>query len=234
MIEGKMNNWMIWFFAAMWILFPLIYSAKTIRSLILGWRIPTTWISALPSQGWVEVIGKVKGNPTKSLLKNSECAYWQFEVQEYQSGGKGGGRWKTVRKESSGPFEVDDMTGRVNIQAGDTDLVMNNESAIDVDQQTKASLQNLGVKTQGFLGFNKKLRVYERLIAPEEEILVLGKIQKSADSISLSGNSIAPLVISNLSKGEMLKTLSWRGLRPLILTYLAGLAFLIFLYFASR
>jgi hypothetical protein len=224
-----MDSWIIWFIAATWILGPLIYSASTIRNLVLGWRIPTTWISALPSQGWVEVIGKIKGDPIQSLLMKSECAFWQLEVKEYQSSGRGGGRWRTVHKESSGPFEVDDMTGRINILVGDTDLVMNNESAIkDLDQGIKTSLENLGVKTKGFLGINKKLRVYERLIAPEEEILVLGKIQKGEGIISISGGSIVPLVISNLSKGEMTKTFLRRAARQMIFPYLIGLAFIVF------
>jgi hypothetical protein len=226
-----MDTWIIWFIAASWILFPLIYSAGTIRKIFLGWRIPTTWISALPGQGWVQIVGKVKGDPIKSLLKKSDCAYWQFEVKEYHSGGKGGGYWKTVRKESSGPLVIDDMTGRINIQAGKTDLVLDNEYAVEVDQQTKTALQNLGVETKGFSGFNKKLRVYERLIAPEEEILVLGTIKKSEEPISISGVSIVPLVISNLSKGEMLKALFRRSAWPMILPLLMGFAFLVYILY---
>ncbi len=228
-----MNNWIFWLFIIGGILSPLLFSARSIWNILLGWRIPTTWISALPSQGWVQIVGRIKGEAVKSWLKNSECAYWQLEVKEYQSGGRGGGRWKTVHKESSGPFEVDDMTGRINIQTtGNADLVLNNEAAIEnLDDPTKAKLESIGIKTKGFLGFKKKLRVYEQLIAPGEEILVLGKFQKNPEMISISGGSITPLVISNLSKGEMLKTYSWRTIRPLIIPYLFSFAFIAFLIY---
>ena len=225
-----MDNWIFWLIIIGAIISPFIYLAGSIRNLFLGWRLPTTWISALPSQGWVEIVGKVKGEPVKSWINNSDCAYWQLEVKEHQRGGKGGGHWRTVQKESSGPFEVDDMTGRINIEATeDFDIVLKNEITIEnLDEATKARLEKLGVKTKGFLGFNKKLRVYERLIAPGEEILVLGKFQKNPEMISISGGSITPLVISNLSKGEMLKTYFWRTVRPMIIPFLIGFGFLIF------
>jgi hypothetical protein len=228
-----MNNWFLWLVIGMAIVGPLIYSAGTLWKLFLGWRVPITWISALPGQGWVEVIGRAKGNTIKSLLNQSDCAYWQLEVKEYQSGGRGSGRWRTVHKTSSGELEVDDMTGRIKIQDQNSDVVVNNESVLEnLDEATKTSLLNLGIKTKGFLGFNKRMRVYERLIAPDEEILVLGKIQKSESAISISAGSIVPLVISNFNKPEMMKTLFWRSVRPMIIPYLIGLAFLAFFIYS--
>ena len=229
-----MNNWIIWLIIGGWIVGPLFFSAGSLRKLFLGWRVPITWISALSNQGWVEVTGKVKGNPIKSRLKQSDCAYWQLEVQEFQSSGRGGGRWHTVHKSSSGEIDVDDMTGRIKIRDHNSDLVINNESILNnPDETTKTALQNLGVKTKGFLGFNKRMRVYERLLAPEEEILVLGKLEKSESAISISAGSIAPLVISNYSKPQMMKALFWRTVRPLIIPYLVGLIFLAVIIFSA-
>jgi hypothetical protein len=229
-----MDNWFFWLIIAGALVSPLIYSASTLWKLFLGWRIPITWISALPGQGWVEVTGRAKGALIKSLINQSDCAYWQLEVKEYQSSGKGGGRWRTVHKQSSGNLEVDDMTGRIKIQDSNSDVLTNNESVMEnLDEATKISLQNLGIKTKGFLGFNRKLQVYERLIAPDEEILVLGKLQKSESTISIAPGSIAPLVISNLSKPETIKALFWRSVRPVIVPYLIGLAFLAFFIYTS-
>lgn len=229
-----MDNWFFWLIIAGALVSPLIYSAGTMWKLFLGWRIPITWISALPGQGWVEVTGRAKGALIKSLINQSDCAYWQLEVKEYQSSGKGGGRWRTVHKQSSGNLEVDDMTGRIKIQDSNSDVLTNNKSVMEnLDEATKISLQNLGIKTKGFLGFNRKLQVYERLIAPDEEILVLGKLQKSESTISIAPGSIAPLVISNLSKPETMKALFWRSVRPVIVPYLIGLAFLAFFIYTS-
>jgi hypothetical protein len=102
----------------------------------------------------------------------------------------------------------------------------------NLDETTKTSLQKLGIKTKNFFGFNRKLRVFERLLAPEEEILVLGKLQMSEGAISITPGSIDPLVISNLSKPEMMKALFWRSVRPVIIPYLIGLAFLLFFIYS--
>jgi len=220
-----MNNWIFWMFILGAVFSPLIYSAGNIRNLILGWRIPITWISALPNQGWVEVVGKVRGETIKSLVNKLDCLFWQIEVQEYH-GGKGGG-WRSVHKDSSGPFELDDMTGRLNIQAGKSDFVLNDESVItNLGDPERTLLEGLGIKTKGLLGFDKKLRIYERLITQGEEILVFGKFQKSEGLIS--GGSVTPLVISNLSRAEMLKTYFWRTARQMIFPLLIGLGFAIF------
>ena len=225
---------MFWLFIGMAIVGPIIYSAGTLWKLFLGWRIPITWISALPGQGWVEVNGKVKGTPIKSLFNHSDCAYWQLEVKEYQSSGRGGGRWRTLHKQSFGNIEVDDMTGRIKIQDHNSDLVLSNESVLEnLDLVRKTTLQELGIKTKNFLGFNRRLRVYERLLALEEEILVLGKLQESEGAISITPGSIDPLIISNLSKPEMIKALFWRSVRPVIIPYLIGIAFLAFFIYTS-
>jgi hypothetical protein len=224
-----MNNWIFWLFILGVVFSPLIYSAGSIRNLILGWRIPITWISALPNQGWVEVVGRGKGEPIQSWLNKYECIYWHLEVKEYQSSGRGGGRWKTLHKESSGVFEVDDLTGRVKIQPGNSDFVLNNETVMEnLDEVTKTRVETLGLKTKGFLGFNKRLKVYERTLSQGEEILVLGKIHKTEGQVSISSGAIIPLVISNLSRGELLKTYFWRTARQMIFPLLIGLGFTIF------
>jgi hypothetical protein len=49
----------------------------------------------------------------------------------------------------------------------------------------------------------------------------------------MSAGAIVPLIISNLSKPEMMKTLLWRTARPVIIPYLLGLAFLVFFIFMT-
>ncbi len=226
-----MNNWIFWLFILGVIFSPLIYSAGSIWNLILSWRIPVTMISALPNQGWVEIVGRVKGELVQSWLNKSECVYWQLEVKEYQSRGRGGSQWKSLHKESSGLFEVDDLTGRVKIQPGNTDFVLNDETVMEnLDEVTKTRVEALGLKTKGFLGINKRLKVHERILSQGEEILVLGKIQKTEGQVSISSGSIIPLVISNLSRGEMLKTYLWRTARQMIFPLLIGLGFAIFYF----
>jgi hypothetical protein len=229
-----MDYLILWLIIGSAIIGPIIYSAGTIRKLFLSWRYPITWISALPGNGWVQVTGKVRGDPIKSVFSKSDCAFWQLEVQQYQSGGKGGGRWRTVHKQSAGGIELDDMTGRIKIKDQNSQLVLNNETYLEkLGDNEKSILENLGVKTKGFWLFNPRLRVYERLITLGEEILVLGKLEKGEGAISMSAGAIVPLVISNLSKPEMMKTLLWRSARPAIIPYLIGLAFIAFMIYVT-
>ena len=153
-------------------------------------------------------------------------------MQEYRDG-RGGG-WRSVHKESSGPFELNDMTGRINIQNGDNDFFLDNEVVITkLDLPERAFVEGLGIKTKGFLGFDKKIRIYERIITPEQEITVLGRIQKAEGQISFSGGSIIPELISNLSKGKILKAIFWRDIRPRLVPLAMGLIFLVFYLYTT-
>ncbi len=212
---------------AAWIIGVIIVAGRFILILLLSWRIPITWISALPSQGWVSVLGKARGNTIQSAFSKSPCLYWQLEIQEYRSGKNGG--WRRIHKENSGAFEIDDMTGRIKIQDRNSNLVLNNElEQGQLDSQTRTFLENIGIKTKGFLGFDKRLRVYERTIAPDVEVLVLGKIRKEDNPLTISGGMIDPKVISNLGKAEMVREVMRRAIRSLILPVVIGLMITLF------
>ena len=222
-----MNNWFFWLIILMGVLSPLFFLAGTIRKLFLGWRTPTTWISALPGRGWVQVVGRGRGETMISPVRKTDCIYWNLDVQEYH-GGRGGG-WRSAHKESSGSFELNDMTGRINIQKGDTDFFVNTETAItDLGVPERAMVEGFGIKTKGLLGIDKKLRIYERIITPDEEITVLGRIQKAEGQISISGGSILPELISNMPKGQMLKAIFWRDIRPRLFSLVVSLLFIAF------
>ena len=229
-----MENWMFWLFILGAVFSPFVYLAGTLWNLFLTWRTPTTAIGSIPGPGWVEVKGRIRGEPVTSRLSQTACAFWQLEIKEHQGSGRGGGRWRTVHKESSGPFEVDDLTGRVNIEGTEKpDLVLSQETVQDkLDDVTREKLEAIGVKTKGFLGISRKLRVSERMIAPGEEILVLGKFQKDPQAISSSSGAITPSVISNMGKTETLKTYFWRSVKPMLIPYLLSLAFLAFFIYS--
>lgn len=227
-----MEGWFFWLIIISAILGPLVFSARVIRNLALLWRIPVTSISTIPGQGWVQVAGKVKGEPVQSWLEQTECIFWNLEVKEYRSRGKSGRNWETVHQESSGSFEVDDLTGRIKVQPINCDFVLNDETVLEnLDDSLKTKLEALGVKTKGFMGFGKRLRLHQRCLTQGEEIWVLGKFQKDPQVISISGGSIEPYVISNLGRGEMLKKYLRRNALPLVMPLLMGLALAIFYLF---
>jgi hypothetical protein len=227
-----MNNMIVLLIIGLGVLIPIIVSIGALRKFFISLRVPTTWISALPGQGWVEVLGRIRGEPIKSPFKKLDCAYWQLEIQEYQNRGRGGGSWTTIRRELSGPFIIDDMTGRIEVQDGKATMVTNNQTVTDASNPDLLNfLEDQGIKTTGFLGFHKKLRLHERRVAPDEEILVLGRLQKSMAPVTISGNYLVPLVISNQGRSAMNKALLIQAIQPvaislLVVISIAGFYFL--------
>jgi hypothetical protein len=204
-----MENWIIWISIFFIILAPLVITARTIRNLLISVRLSSSSISTLPDQGWVQVRGRIRGDPVSSPINKLDCSFYQLEVKEYRSYGRGG-NWRTILIESSAPFELDDMTGRVTVQKANTQVVVRNDSAIKVDDDVRNVLTSLGVTTTGLLGFNKRLKVYQRMIARGEETLVVGKIMKREDIISSAGRKLEPIVISSFDKAGMVKALAWK------------------------
>ncbi len=212
---------------AAWIIGVLIISGRFILILLLSWRIPVTWISSLPSQGWVSVLGKARGSTLQSAFSKSPCSYWQLEIKEYRSGKNGG--WRTIHKESSGSFEVDDMTGRIKVQDRNSNLVVNTElEQNQLDPPTRSFLENIGITTKGFFGFDKRLRVYERIIAPDAEVFVLGKMRKEENPTTFSAGTVDPTVISNLGKEEMVREVVRRAIRSMLVPAIIGLMITLF------
>jgi hypothetical protein len=223
-----MNNWIVWIIVLFIFLAPFVISARTIRNLLISLRLPVSWISSLPNQGWGEVRGRIRGNTVKNPIDQSDCAFYQLEVKEYRSYGRGGS-WRTIYKEMSGPLDIDDMTGHISVQKSNTKVLVRNDARLKVDSALRTTLENLGITTKGIFGFDKRLRVYLRLINPGEKVLVVGKIVNLAGGISFSGKEINPIIISDMARPEMLKKLAWQVVNPMIITYLTGLIFLVIL-----
>lgn len=229
-----MNNMIILLIIGLGVLVTLIVSAGELRRLYLGWRVPTTWISALPSQGWVEVLGRIRGEPIKSPFMKSDCVYWQLEIQEYQNSGRGGGRWRTIHRESSGSFMIDDMTGRIQVMDGKATMLTNNLTVTDTsDPEAVSFIESKGIKTTGILGFKKRLRMYERQVVPDEEILVLGKLQKTSTPVSIIGNDIVPLVISNQGRAETNRAILGQAVKPMFVSLVIVVSIVVFFLFAN-
>jgi hypothetical protein len=226
-----MENWIVWIVIFFFVAAPLIISARTIRNLLISWRLPVSSISSLPDQGWAQVIGKIRGEATSSPIDKIHCSFYQLEVKEYRSYGRGG-NWHTVLNQSSAPFELDDMTGRVSVQKANTQVVVRNDRTIKVDDAIRSVLGDLGVTTTGLLGFNKRLKVYQRLIAPWEETLVVGNIKQDDNVIPISGRKLEPIIISSLDKAGMIKKLAWRVIKLMIPVYLVGAIIVIIFLFS--
>jgi hypothetical protein len=190
--------------AGLAILAWLLLSASTIMKIIQIRRTPTTWISALPSEGRVEVMGLAGQKTLESPINKSPCVLWQLEVKEERKE-KNRSSWSTVYKGSSvEPFEVYDETGKVQIKPTGADLMLAEDwSTYNPDPKTMSILTGLGISTTNWLGFDKNFRISESLIAPDEQVYVIGEVQECDGCKSIARNSHT-LVISDRSERDLL------------------------------
>jgi hypothetical protein len=209
------------------LLSPLL-SIENIRRIIRIYRTTTYWISTLPSEGQVCVIGKAKGEPIQSPLSKKECLLWAVEVEEDQ-GKSRNSSWKTVyEKTSESAFEVYDKNGGIPILIKDVDLdVYKNEYTKAIFDSMKPDIEKLGVKTKGFLGIDKILRATEHLVNPDDTVFILGDIEYKDGRKTIASSAARPLLISNRSKQELLSNLYRRVVQTTILVVLGGVIILL-------
>jgi hypothetical protein len=194
----------------------IVISFSSIKKIIQIRRTPTCWISALPMEGPVEIVGQTGSKTTRSPITSTECVLWQVEVKEQRSSGKSS-HWVTIFKETSTEtFDVLDETGKVQVNPSGADLVLIDDVKESsgwlqsLDSQTLTAVERLGIETTGFLGLKKTLQVYERYVSPGENIYVLGEIQGSDGYKAIASAGGSPVIISDRSERELLTTLYGR------------------------
>jgi hypothetical protein len=230
---------LILIYAGVGLLFGLIgvfVSLRNIREILRIQRTPTDVIGSLPPDGQVEVLGRAAQNTTTSPISRSPCAFWQVQVQENRSTGRSS-HWVTIYQAASpGPFEISDGTGAVQISSAGADLILRDEinksSGLfrPMEPDIQAALEELGIKLTGILGFQKTLRVHERIIQQGEEIYVLGEIQHAGGARTIQSVPDAPAIVSDRSERDTLGALYGRIVTSLLtflfLGVLAVFAFL--------
>jgi hypothetical protein len=151
-------------------------------------NIPTSTVRGL-AMGLVELIGKAKKmDIIISPLTATECVYFRYTVERYQSSGRSS-RWVTIAKGDSSacPFWLDDGTGKVLV------LSQNAEFVLPVDYVFNTSLgkplpdnliyfmESNGVTYRNFLG-NYRLRFKEWRICLDDTVYVLGTAKTVKDT----------------------------------------------------
>lgn len=199
-------------------------------------RVPTTPVGLLPDAGPAEVFGRAAGGTRASPLAQAPCLFWQVEVQEYRSNGKSG-HWATIfRQASTEPFAIDDGTGGVEVFPEGASLTLVDDVRAsrglfgNMSDEMLAAIERLGVSPTGFLGFGRRLRVFERRLEPGEQVYALGYVERIAGRPVLRSVPDAPLLLADRSEKDVLAALYARvGLTALvpILMIVIGLTVLI-------
>ncbi len=176
-------------------------------------RTPTYWVSALPSEGAVEVSGKAGPAVTRSPIQQVDCVFWKVEVKTLKRSGKNQ-HWETLYQGTSSQlFTVADETGQVLIDPyrAELDLAQDLQKSSGVfnglDLQTEQALQKIGVQTSGFMGMQKTLRISETYIEPGEEIFVLGELSALNGQKVIKDSNQARMVITDQSESSLLRDL---------------------------
>ena len=239
LLNTLLNNPMIFLAGALGGLLGVIVSYRELGKIIRVIRTPTSEIGALPLDEQVEIVGKADSEMIiNSPITKKTCILWQVEVSEKRGSGKRS-RWVTVYSNTSTKsFDVYDGTGKVQIFPNRlTELILRDDvresSGVfnSLDEGIQIALKDLGVDTEGFLIFNKNMRVYERYIEQGDQIYVLGKMS-SKNGIKLMDGESSPLIISDQSELRVLGRFFWRVVINALLGAVIGIA--LFLYFTNR
>jgi len=211
----------------------VVMSLPSLKKIIRIRRTPGGYISAFPYEGQVKVSGKTGAAVVKSSITQTDCAFFEVEIEE-ERGGKNA-HWVTLLKRaSSEPFEVQDESSRIVAQPEGATLIMKTDLRksgglfSNLDQSMLDKIESLGVETTGTFGFKKTLRVSERFILPGEPVFVLGQIKIVYGRRQIVGSQGNPLIISDRVEAELLRWLYgqvaiWLVLIPLGVVLIAWL-----------
>ncbi|MBU4311311.1 MAG: E3 ubiquitin ligase family protein [Candidatus Omnitrophica bacterium] len=153
-------------------------------------NIPTSTVRSL-AMGLVELNGKAKKTkPLKSALTKTDCVYYRYTVERYQSSGKSG-HWVTVAQGDSNDcvFSLDDGTGNVTVLPCGAEFIMppDYEFSTGLGRSLPGNLINFldsnSINYKSFIG-NHRMRFKEWRICPDELVYVLGTAKKINDPVN--------------------------------------------------
>jgi len=132
-------------------------------------------------------IAKVVGNvefidqPLIAPLSNRRCSYYYIHIEHKVSSGKNS-HWKTIiEEEVSSKFLIREGENFAYINDSNLKCYIVQDKSFssgfgnDAAEHLEKFLNNKGHKSEGFLGFNKKLRYEEGILESDEKIAVFGK-----------------------------------------------------------
>jgi hypothetical protein len=204
----------------LWLGLWFIVSIPMIRQIQLVRRTRTTWISALPDKGRVEVTGKAQGKSISSLMGEKPCVVWQVEVLKiHRSGNRT--TWRRIFGYTSpNSFIVDDSTGRILVQPEGAEIIRpEGEMIDDRSENLWGKLEKLGFQNRAVAREPDTIQVYERRVTDGEEVFVTGYLQRHNTDIILMGKPSDTLAIRTESEAGSLGRLYGQVVLKGIMTF---------------
>jgi hypothetical protein len=205
---------------ALWLGLWFILSISMIRQIQLVRRTRTTWISALPATGRVEVTGKAQGESISSPMAEKPCVVWQVEVLRiHQSRNRT--TWKRIFGSTSpNSFMVDDSTGKILIKPEDAEIILPEGELIeDTGEILWGKLEKLGFQYRTVAGEPDTIQVYERRVTDGEGIYVTGYLLHDHSGFILMGKPSDTLAIRTQSEAATLGKLYGQVVLKGIMTF---------------
>jgi len=204
----------------LWLGLWFILSISMIRQIQLIRRTRTTWISALPDKGRIEVTGKAQGESISSPMGEKPCVVWQVEVLKIHQS-KNRTTWKRIFGYTSpNSFVVDDSTGKIVIMPEDAEIILPEGDLIEETGEILwGKLEKLGFQDRAVLRESDTIQVYERRVNDGEEIYVTGYLQRRNTDISLMGKPSDTLAIRTQSEASTLGRLYGQVVLKGIMTF---------------
>jgi hypothetical protein len=227
------------------------HGLKVLQEKRLIESIPRSTVRGL-AIGLVELTGKAKKTKTlQSPLTSTECTFYRYTVERYESSGRSG-RWVLIAHGDSVfcPFCLDDTTGQVLVLAKGAEFVMPADYTFTtgLGKTLPDNLINFmeenGVQYKGLFG-NYTMRFNEWYIKHDELVFVVGTAQKNtiqleevqsnpqgdvSDVIITKGDGQI-FIVSDESQMDVVKGFSWQafcGIWGGSALSLATLAYLLF------
>lgn len=225
-------------------LIPTYFGLKynKFRKLVL--KTPTSKIWDL-HKGIVELYGEV--NPSEkgtmiSPIKQKECVYYKYKIQEYRSYGKSG-KYVTIREgEEHRPFYLQDLTGSVLVDSRNAKIDIFNKYKITTGFFKHIPASAIPFLQKNHISFKspiigyKNMRFEEETIAPYSKIYLLGNVNNrfNLDDIPIKPGETEGLIqkngedtlyyISDSKEEDVLRKYTTRTFAGFILGALAFLA----------
>ena len=191
--------------------------------------IPTSTVRGL-AIGLVELSGKAKKTtPFVAPLSRTECAFYRYTIERYESSGRSG-RWVLVAHGDSVfcPFCLDDSTGQILVLPQGAEFVMPPDFTYTtglgrpIPENIMSFMEQNHVQFKALFG-TYSMRFNEWYIKHDEEVFVVGTAQKrttvkdanpgddQTDVIIAKGESAEIFIISDESQKQVVSTFSWQA-----------------------
>jgi len=185
----------------------------------------------------VLVSGKAYSQNTKSPLKRKSCSLWQVEIegrQYYPQWRKY--YWSTLYNQTSQePFEIIDKTGKVRIIPANAQLILHDDFRKSsnflspLPPHVKSAIEELGVMTIDAPGVERQLRVFERIVKPQDEIYIMGEVHFENGSKVIKYGKRVPFTISDRGEDEVLGALFKQTIVNFVFTIVISVVLFFFL-----